>query len=73
MMKRTTSKHQGIWAAPVDKLDVANVPSVSAINIQGRHAIGALQGFGQLWKKTYRVRLAGVDQSASQVAANLER
>ena len=49
-------------------MDVERVPEgVTAINIQGRQAIGALQGFGQLWKKTYQVRLAGLQISASQV------
>jgi hypothetical protein len=45
---------EGVWAAPVDRLQVASTPEgVTALNIQGRHAVGALQGFGQLWKKTY--------------------
>jgi hypothetical protein len=30
------------------------------LNVQGRREVGALQGFGKLWQKTYRVRLAGV-------------
>jgi hypothetical protein len=61
-------EREGVWARRVDKLEVASVPEgITAINIQGRQAVGALQGFGQLWKKTYRVRLAGVEQSASQV------
>ena len=65
---KSTGDREGAWAGPVDKLDVASVPKgVTAINIQGRHAIGALQGFGQLWKKTYKVRLMGVEQSAGQV------
>jgi hypothetical protein len=60
--------NQGVWAKPVDKLAVASVPEgVTAINIQGRQTAGALQGFGQLWKKTYRVRLAGVEQTPGQV------
>lgn len=59
---------EGVWAEPVDRLQVASAPEgVTAINIQGRHAAGALQGFGQLWKKTYKVRLKGVDLSPSQV------
>lgn len=61
-------EHRGIWAEPVSRLEVERVPDgVTAINIQGRQAIGALQGFGQLWKKTYQVRLTGVNHTASQV------
>jgi len=63
-----TSVREGTWAGPVSKMDVERVPEgVTAINIQGRQAIGALQGFGQLWKKTYQVRLAGLQYNPSQV------
>ena len=31
------------------------------VNVQGRREVGALQGFGKLWQKTYRVRLSGVE------------
>jgi hypothetical protein len=63
-----TSAREGAWAGPVSKLEVERVPEgVTAINIQGRQAIGALQGFGQLWKKTYQVRLPGLQENASQV------
>lgn len=59
---------QGVWAQPVEHLSVDEVPAgITAINIQGRHAQGALQGFGQLWKKTYQVRLPGVQKSAAEV------
>jgi hypothetical protein len=60
--------HSGIWAQPVDTLDAGDAPEgLTAINIQGRRAIGALQGFGQLWKKTYKVRLTGVKHSTMEV------
>lgn len=64
----SADERKGVWASPVDRLDVEHVPDgVTAVNVQGRHAIGALQGFGQLWKKTYRVRLAGLELSPEQV------
>ncbi|MCA9972952.1 MAG: hypothetical protein KC425_22195 [Anaerolineales bacterium] len=48
------------WARPVDSLDVQNVPAEAInLNVQGRRTAGPLQGFGQLWQKTYRIRLAG--------------
>ncbi len=59
---------EGQWARPVNKLAVDNVPQgLTAINVQGRQPNGALQGFGQLWKKTYRVRLSGVSKTPQEV------
>jgi hypothetical protein len=64
------ARHQeGVWAPPVEKLDVQDyVPEgVTAVSIQGRQPAGALQGFGQLWKKTYKVRLEGVEKTPAEV------
>lgn len=46
------------WAAPVRTLRVGAIAegAVNA-NVQGHRPSGALQGFGQLWQKTFRVRL----------------
>jgi hypothetical protein len=50
------------WAKRVERLEVSDVPEGAAnVNVQGRREVGALQGFGKLWQKTYRVRLAGVE------------
>jgi hypothetical protein len=50
------------WAQRVERLEVTAVPQGAAnVNVQGRREVGALQGFGQLWQKTYRVRLAGLE------------
>src|SRR3712207_412873 len=50
------------WAQRVERLEVSDVPKGAAnVNVQGRREVGALQGFGQLWQKTYRVRLSGVE------------
>ena len=48
------------WSRPVDRLTVSEI-SAGAINlnVQGRRAVGPLQGFGSMWQKTYRVRLPG--------------
>ena len=35
----------------------------SHLNVEGRRAVGPLQGFGQMWQKTYWVRLSGSDAS----------
>jgi hypothetical protein len=48
------------WAKPVDHLQVSGVPSSGInLNVQGKHLSGPLNGFGQLWQKTYRVALTG--------------
>jgi hypothetical protein len=66
--EQASNMREGAWAGPMSKLEVERVPEgITAINIQGRQAIGALQGFGQLWKKTYQVRLVGLQVSASDV------
>src|SRR5215203_4978192 len=56
------------WAQRVERLEVSDVPEGAAnVNVQGRREVGALQGFGQLWQKTYRVRLAGIETKPEEV------
>jgi hypothetical protein len=56
------------WAQPVSKLKVSDVPGgATNLNIDGRQVVGPLQGFGQMWQKTYRVRLPGVTLSPAEV------
>src|SRR3970040_1969571 len=57
--QKPESRDAAYWAGPVSKLKVTDVPSGAvSLNVEGRHVVGPLQGFGQLWQKTYRVRLA---------------
>lgn len=52
------SKDAAYWADPVSKLKVSDVPTGAvSMNVEGRQVVGPLQGFGQLWQKTYQVRL----------------
>jgi hypothetical protein len=47
------------WARQGERLMPSAVPAGAInLNVAGRRAVGPLQGFGQLWRKTYRVRLA---------------
>lgn len=48
------------WARSVVRLRV-DTPAVGALasTVHGRRLAGPLQGFGQMWQKTFRVRLAG--------------
>src|SRR5713226_9128438 len=48
------------WASQGSTFKVTNVPSGALnLNVEGRLALSPLQGFGQMWQKTYRVRLKG--------------
>ena len=56
------------WAPPVERFRLGEVPADALnANVEGRQPMGALQGFGRLWQKTYGVRLAGVDVTPVQV------
>jgi len=49
------------WAVPAGRLRVGEVPPGAVnLNVAGRRLVGPVQGFGQLWQKTYRVRLDGI-------------
>jgi anti-anti-sigma factor len=62
--KRSTDS----WAKPVEQLDLAEIPAgASALNVQGRRLFGPLQGFGQLWQKTYRIGLQKTKLTPRQV------
>lgn len=56
------------WAQPGTRLNVTDIPNGAInLNIDGRQVVGPLQGFGQLWQKTYRLRLNGVTESPAEV------
>jgi hypothetical protein len=56
------------WAKPVSRLEITHLPSGAInLNLQGRQLTSPLQGFGQLWKKTYRVRLSGLQARPEEV------
>jgi len=56
------------WAAPVSRLNADSVPGdVTNINVTGRHITTALQGFGQMWQKTYRIRFEGAHPDPREV------
>lgn len=48
------------WAEPIDSFHVENeVEGAYKGNVEGRRPTGPLQGFGQLWQKSYQVRIPG--------------
>lgn len=58
------------WAHKAEALRVGTLPPEALnLNVDGRQVVGPLQGFGQLWQKTYRVRLEGSSATPEQVIA----
>jgi hypothetical protein len=59
---------EAAWASPVRQLNVTAIPSEAInLNVAGRELTGPIRGFGQLWKKTYRVRLTGAKVNPEEV------
>jgi len=62
------------WAKPIDRLLMGEVPAEAInLNVTGKRLAGPLQGFGQLWQKTYRIRFEGVEPSPEEVVAVWKR
>jgi anti-anti-sigma factor len=58
------------WAKPVERLKMKKIPAGAlALNVRGRRLFGPLQGFGQLWQKTYRIGLHNSELTPQQVIA----
>ena len=56
------------WMEPKTKLEVGNLPrGAVGATVSGRRISGPMRGFGQMWRKTYRVRLRGTSATPSQV------
>jgi hypothetical protein len=71
---RRDPRDSGSWAVGHNILRVSDVPEGAVnLNVDGRRVIGALQGFGQLWQKTYTLRLAGADVTPEEVVALWKR
>lgn len=64
----SATSRDSAWALPVNRLKAAGVPAGAInLNVDGRQLAGPLQGFGQMWQKTYRVRLTDAQVSPQQV------
>jgi len=62
------------WARPIEKIVLSEVPEGAVnLNVDGLRAVGPLQGFGQLWEKTYRVRLGGSNATPREAIAALKQ
>lgn len=63
-----TSRREGVWASPVSRLKVGEIQAGAVnINVDGRQVLSPLKGFGQLWQKTYRIRLGDAQVSPQEV------
>jgi hypothetical protein len=71
--RKVQERDAGHWAAPVSRLKVSDVPTGAvSLNVDGRQVVGPLQGFGQLWQKTYRLRLSGAQVAPAAVVGFLK-
>ncbi len=57
------------WAKPVDRLSASGVAGAKDDAVSGKRVSGPLQGFGQLWQKTFKAPLTGVDMTPEAVIA----
>lgn len=66
--KRKNAMTGSAWARPIETLHVAEMPAEAVnLNVEGRRLIGPLNGFGQLWQKTYSVRLSGASVKPAEL------
>lgn len=66
--KPAASRDAGNWAKPIARLKVSDTPGGALnLNVEGRQTVNPLKGFGQLWQKTYQVRLTGIAASPAEV------
>jgi hypothetical protein len=64
------SSREDAWAKPVDRLQSKDAPAGALNeNVDGRGLSGPLQGFGQLWQKTYRVDLSQAGKSPTEIVS----
>jgi hypothetical protein len=55
------------WAQQATNLRASAAPPDQVNNVDGRNALSPLQGFGSMWQKTYRIRLAGAVVTPEEV------
>ncbi len=56
------------WTQFRPTLKVLRIPTGALnLNVDGRHVLGLLQGFGQLWQKTFRIQLKSLKLTAGEV------
>ena len=62
------------WAKPVARLQVPEKPSRAiSLNVRGRRVVGPVDGFGQLWQKTYQLRVGREGVTPEEVIQALKQ
>lgn len=62
------NNRQSFWSPPVSRIKVKGAPAgAKNLNVEGRQLVSPLQGFGQMWQKTFKVRLSGVAMTPVEV------
>jgi hypothetical protein len=64
-----THDDRDAWAQPIDRLSTT-ASGAGLDTVTGKRVAGPIQGFGQMWQKTFSVRLDGVDISPEQLVAH---
>ena len=65
------SRDAAYWAQPVSTMKVGRKPTGALnLNVEGRQTMSPLQGFGQLWQKTFRVPLRGTSVTPTSSLTN---
>jgi hypothetical protein len=62
-------RDQESWARPVDRL-TTTASGARTDTVTGRRVAGPVQGFGQMWQKTFAVRVPAADHSPEEVVAH---
>jgi hypothetical protein len=57
------------WAKPVDRL-TTTATGAGTDTVTGRRVAGPVQGFGQMWQKTFAIRVPGDEHSPESVVAH---
>jgi hypothetical protein len=64
----TAARDAEYWAKSISRLSVGEIdPKAVNINVQGRRVTSPMQGFGKLWRKSYKVALTGADVEPNDV------
>lgn len=68
-----SAERAAAWAKPIERITQDEVPEGAVnLNVGGLAVVGPVQGFGQLWEKTYRVRLTGSKATPREAVAALK-
>lgn len=61
-------RDQDAWSGPVSRIKVTGAPAEAMnINMEGRLLTSPIQGFGQMWRKTFKVYLPDVNVTPAEV------